>query len=163
MMQIDTKLSVILLAALAVVASCGAKAQPCAGVCEAAPEMGEAFPETAFIYWSDADSGHIRGIANPIHFRLHDVDAPETRSPNQRGGAMCESERPLGYAAKEFAVGFTEGAEIVITGSYGEDQYDRLVIDLSVNGQDMAAALIAVGHGQSWDYDGGEPKPDWCG
>ena len=51
---------------------------------------GQALPETAFIYWSDADSGHIRGIPEPIHFRLHDVDAPETRSPNQRGGAMCE-------------------------------------------------------------------------
>ena len=125
-------------------------------------EIGSPLPETAFIYWSDADSGHIRGIADPIHFRLHDVDAPETRSPNQRGGAMCESERPLGYAAKEFAVRFTEGAVIPITGDYGEDRYDRLVIDLSVNGADMAEALIASGHGQVWNYDGGDAKPAWC-
>lgn len=123
---------------------------------------GQALPETAFIYWSDADSGHIRGIAEPIHFRLHDVDAPETRSPNQRGGAMCEAERPLGYAAKEFAVTFTKGAKLEITKDYGLDRYDRLVIDLSVNGTDMASALIESGHGQVWNYDGGDAKPVWC-
>ena len=123
---------------------------------------GQALPETAFIYWSDADSGHIRGITEPIHFRLHDVDAPETRSPNQRGGAMCEAERPLGYAAKEFAVNFTKDAQLEITANYGLDRYDRLVIDLSVNGADMAKALIASGHGQVWNYDGGDEKPVWC-
>ena len=56
--------------------------------CTGQAQTLEALPEGAFIYWSDADSGHIRGIPDPIHFRLHDVDAPETRSPNQRGGAM---------------------------------------------------------------------------
>ena len=131
--------------------------------CTGHAQSPETLPEGAFIYWSDADSGHIRGIPNPIHFRLHDVDAPETRSPNQRGGAMCEAERPLGYAAKEFAVAFTKDAAIAITHNYGEDRYDRLVIDLSVNGEDMATALIASGHGKLWDYDGGQRKPDWCG
>ncbi|MEO9969970.1 MAG: thermonuclease family protein [Hyphomonadaceae bacterium] len=134
----------------------------CSGIAQEAIEHGDGLPAEAYIYWSDADSGHIRGIAQPIHFRLHDVDAPETRSPNQRGGAMCEAERPLGYAAKEFAVELTRDARIEITADYGEDQYDRLVIDLSVNGQDMATALIASGHGQIWDYDGGQDKPKWC-
>lgn len=122
----------------------------------------DTLPDSAYIYWSDADSGHIRGIADPIHFRLHDVDAPETRSPNQRGGAMCESERGLGYAAKEFAVTFTKDAKIAITHDYGPDQYKRLVIDLSINGEDMASALIQNGHGKFWDYDGGASKPSWC-
>ena len=134
----------------------------CSGTAQSPDANRGSLPDTAFIYWSDADSGHIRGIAEPIHFRLHDVDAPETRSPNQRGGAMCEAERPLGYAAKEFAVEFSKDAIIVISGNYGPDRYDRLVIDLSVNGQDMATALIASGHGQAWDYDGGQAKPDWC-
>ncbi|MEO9970109.1 MAG: thermonuclease family protein [Hyphomonadaceae bacterium] len=134
----------------------------CTGVAQEGVEATGPLPAAAYIYWSDADSGHIRGIPEPIHFRLHDVDAPETRSPNQRGGAMCEAERPLGYAAKEFAVELTRDARIEIVAEYGEDRYDRLVIDLSVNGQDMATALIAAGHGQLWDYDGGQDKPKWC-
>ena len=75
---------------------------------------------------------------------------------------MCEAERPLGYDAKEFAVTFTKGAKLEITKDYGLDRYDRLVIDLSVNGVDMAAALIESGHGQAWNYDGGDAKPVWC-
>jgi len=47
-----------------------------------------------------ADSGDIRVIAEPIHFRLRDMDAPETRPPKQRGGAMFEAERPFGYSQK---------------------------------------------------------------
>ena len=139
---------------LAFLSSCSAVSEPI--------EIGVPLPSSAFVYWSDADSGHIRGITEPIHFRLHDVDAPETRSPNQRGGARCEAERPLGYAAKEFIVAFSKNSEITITRNYGEDHYDRQVIDLSLNGQDVASALIKSGHGKIWDYDGGQLKPDWC-
>jgi len=153
--MIDSKVLMLRLTTLVLLAAC-------TGVAQQSTEVGAYLPDTAYIYWSDADSGHIRGIANPIHFHLHDVDAPETRSPNQRGGAMCEAERPLGFAAKEFAVELTRSAELAITANYGLDRYDRLVIDLSVNGLDMASALIESGHGQTWDYDGGDPKPQWC-
>ncbi|GAA6157384.1 hypothetical protein NBRC116588_28570 [Pyruvatibacter sp. HU-CL02332] len=41
------------------------------------------------IYWSDGDSGRI----GEMKFLLADVDAPETGSLTQRGGARCEAER----------------------------------------------------------------------
>ena len=123
----------------------------------------QTFPDSAFIYWSDGDSGYIRGIPEPIHFRIHDMDTPETGGVGARGGAKCEPERALGYEAKEYAVALADGAEITITGTYGDDRYDRRVIDLSLDGQDYASAIIDAGHGKVWDYDGGQPKPEWCG
>ena len=36
------------------------------------------------------------------------------------------------------------------------------VVDLSVDGHDLAAELIAGGTHAAWDYDGGQRKPDWC-
>ena len=48
------------------------------------------------IYWSDGDSGRL----GELKFRLANIDAPETRSLKQRGGAKCEAERAIGYEAK---------------------------------------------------------------
>ena len=47
------------------------------------------------IYWSDGDSGRL----GKLKFRLANIDAPETRSMKQRGGAKCEYERELGFEA----------------------------------------------------------------
>ncbi|MEZ5945421.1 MAG: thermonuclease family protein [Hyphomonas sp.] len=110
-------------------------------------------------YWSDGDSGR---LADGTKFRLHDVDAPETGSMNQRGGAKCEAERELGYRAKETVLSLTRGKDLAVTADYGRDRYRRLVVDLSVDGQDLATLLIAAGSHAAWDYDGGAPKPDWC-
>ena len=44
-----------------------------------------------------------------------------------------------------------------------EDHYQRLVVDLSLDGEDLGLLLIAGGTHKVWDYDGGAPKPDWCG
>ena len=111
------------------------------------------------IYWSDGDSGRFQGKK----FRLHGVDAPETGGVGSYGGAKCEYERELGYAAKEDVVEFTRGKLVQVYRDYGEDRYGRLVVDLSVNGQDLAMQMINRGVLKRWDYDGGEPKPNWCG
>lgn len=111
------------------------------------------------IYWSDGDSGR---LPDGTRFRLHGVDAPETGSLLQRGGAECEAEREIGYLAKEAAVELTRGKTITITRDYGPDRYKRLVIDLAIDGEDLAGRLIAAGTHKVWDYDGGAPKPDWC-
>ena len=58
------------------------------------------------VYWSDGDSGR---LSDGTKFRLHGVDAPETGSMKQRGGAKCEAERELGYDAKAAAVELTRG------------------------------------------------------
>jgi endonuclease YncB( thermonuclease family) len=114
----------------------------------------------AAVYWSDGDSGR---LADGTKFRLHDVDSPETGSMKQRGGAKCELERIKGYEAKEAAVELTRGKVARISHSYGPDRYGRLVVDLDVDGRDAATTLIAAGTHKSWDYDGGDRKPDWCG
>ena len=115
--------------------------------------------QDGLVYWSDGDSGR---LPDGTKFRLHGVDAPETRSLKQIGGAECESERELGYIAKEKVLELTRDADIKVTRDYGPDRYKRQVVDLSINGEDLAARLVAEGTHQVCDYDGGAPKPDWC-
>jgi len=98
-----------------------------------------ALPESySSIYWSDGDSGRL----GKLKFRLANVDAPETGSMKQRGGAKCESERELGYEAKAYIVEFTKDKTISIVRDYGEDRYGRLVVDLEVY-----ASLKSHGYG----------------
>ena len=113
------------------------------------------------IYWSDGDSGKL----GDLKFRLANIDAPETRSLKQRGGAKCEAEREIGYEAKAYLVSFTKDKSLQIVRDYGEDRYGRLVIDLTANGEDVAAAGVKAGHLRSWPHKKGRaqfPKPDWC-
>lgn len=113
------------------------------------------------IYWSDGDSGRLDGMK----FRLANIDAPETGSLKQRGGAKCEAEREIGYEAKAFVVEFTRGKELKIVRDYGEDRYDRLVVVMTANGVDVATAAVEAGHLRPWPHKKGRaqvPKPDWC-
>lgn len=116
---------------------------------------------TASIYWSDGDSGRIDGMK----FRLANVDAPETGGVGAIGGAKCEFERELGFEAKEFMVDLTRNADLVITSNSGADRYDREVITLSANGQDVGAMGKAAGHLGDWPHKGRRAlskKPNWC-
>lgn len=113
------------------------------------------------IYWSDADSGRL----GKLKFRLANVDAPETGSMKQRGGAKCELERELGYESKDYIVGFTKDKAIRIARDYGEDRYGRLVVDLEADGDDVGRAGVAARHLKDWLHIKGRaqyPKPDWC-
>lgn len=113
------------------------------------------------IYWSDGDSGRL----GQLKFRLANIDAPETGSMKQSGGAKCESERAIGYDAKAFIVQFTKDKTITIVRDYGEDRYGRLVVDLDANGEDVAKAGVDAGHLRDWLHIKGRaqsPKPDWC-
>lgn len=113
------------------------------------------------LYWSDADSGRYDGVK----FRLANIDAPETGSLKQRGGAKCEKERALGYAAKAGQIKFTTGKSIELVRDYGRDRYGRRVVDMSANGEDVGAAGIRQGYLRHWPHENGRalaPKPDWC-
>ena len=119
------------------------------------------------VYWSDGDSGRITFTSGEtIPFRINDRDAPETGGVGAAiGGAKCEKERERGYTSKEWVVEYTRGAELKITGDHGADRYDRKVVDLSVNEQDLGDYGILLGHYRSWKHDGKkalEPRPDWC-
>lgn len=125
-------------------------------------ENGDAETKTYdSIYWSDGDSGRL----GKLKFRLANIDAPETGSMKQRGGAKCESERAIGYDAKAFIVEFTKDKTIRIVRDYGEDRYGRLVVDLEANGADVGKAGVDAGHLRDWLHIKGRaqsPKPDWC-
>ena len=113
------------------------------------------------IYWSDGDSGRL----GKLKFRLANIDAPETGSMKQRGGAKCELERELGYEAKAYIVGFTKDKTIRIMRDYGKDRYDRLVVDLEADGEDIGKMGVKAGHLKDWLHIKGRkqyPKPDWC-
>jgi len=100
-----------------------------------------------------------------MKFRLANVDAPETGGVGARGGAKCEFERALGFEAKAFIVDLTRDAELVITSTSGKDRYEREVITLSANGQDVAQAGIASKHLGDWPHKGRRAlgkKPNWC-
>jgi len=113
------------------------------------------------IYWSDGDSGRIDGVK----FRLANIDAPETGRIGQRSGAKCLEEVELGKQAKAFVISLTNDANLNILKNYGEDRYDRLVIDLSVNGEDISTIGTRKGFYKSWKHKNGrsvEKKPSWC-
>ncbi|MEQ3744869.1 MAG: thermonuclease family protein [Henriciella sp.] len=105
------------------------------------------------LYWSDADSGR---LPNGDSFRLHNVDASETWKPD------CERERAAGYEAKAAIVEHAHDKPFMITRIYNQDTYGRVVIDISIEGEDVATWLIDRGHAQAWKYDTGQSKPDWC-
>lgn len=112
------------------------------------------------VYWSDGDSGR---LSDGTRFRLHGIDAPETGSMNQRGGALCEAERALGFEAKAVAAELTRGKTVRVAEIKGRDRYGRNVVRLTLDGEDVARLLLEGGVHQRWDYDGRAPKPDWCG
>lgn len=115
----------------------------------------------AYVYWSDGDSGRI----GHYEFRLANVDAPETGGVGSRSGAKCEAERELGYEAKAFMVELTKAKAVVVSRSYGEDRYGRNVVDLSVDGVDVATKGLSAGHLRPWPHKKGKAqsrKPNWC-
>ena len=119
------------------------------------------------IYWSDGDSGRITLESGEVlKFRLNDIDAAETGGVCAAiGGAKCEKERALGYEAKEWAVEYTRGVPVKITGDHGDDRHGRNIFDLSARGQDVGQAGIDAGVYVSWKHDGKralEPRPKWC-
>lgn len=106
------------------------------------------------VAWVDGDSGTIDGK----EFRLHGVDAPEG-SPSR---AMCARERQLSAGSREAAQRATWNRHVVVSRRYGKDRYDRELVDLSVDGQSVARKLIASGHVKRWNFEAGQPKPNWC-
>lgn len=132
------------------------------GLSVLAESQEKSYPEITSIYWSDGDSGRINGS---LKFRLANVDAPETGSMKQRGGAKCEAERALGYESKSYIVKLTKGAVLRIERDQGLDRYERLVIDLSADGVDVGTSGLSAGHFRAWPHKGRKAlqvKPDWC-
>lgn len=84
--------------------------------------------------------------------RLQGFDTPETRD------ARCEAERALGKRATQRLRELVAGARPGIA-DLGQDKYRRRLIRLRLDGQDIAATMIAEGLAVA--YDGGK-RIDWC-
>lgn len=116
------------------------------------------------LHLADADSGEVRCFDGRVApFRLHGWDAPETRFGG-RGGAACVAEAARGRAVRRAARAAFEGAVVATAGHRYFDAGRRSVSDpVLADGRRLSAAFAAEGWIVRWDYDGGAPKPDWCG
>jgi endonuclease YncB( thermonuclease family) len=114
------------------------------------------------IDWGDADSGTVNGI----DFRLADIDAPETGGVGSPNGAKCIEERAQGFETTEWLRSTLAGKSVVITGHDPKpDNWDRVVMTLSVDGQDLGALGLAAGRYKPYMFENGRAvgkKPVWC-
>ena len=148
---------------LAVIACAGLGACGAAGAAPDTPASHDVSP----LAWSDGDS---RYFADGTPFRLANIDAPETGGVGAAiGGAACEMERTLGAFAEEWVDTVTRGAIVTVSADYGAGGRGRHVVDLVVDGRDLAEMGLAAGHYRSWRHDTPdrpskalEQAPDWC-
>ena len=95
--------------------------------------------------------------------RLRGIDTPEHI---HRAG--CDEEREMAALADAYARDLIDSADgIHVDLSERRGGYGRYVgtVTLVVNGRDVdyGEAMIAAGHARVWDYEGGQPRPEWCG
>lgn len=87
-----------------------------------------------------------------ISVRLAGIDTPEMRG-------KCPSEKGLANRAKDRVEGIIMKGDIISLGNVKRDKYFRLLADVLVDGENVAATL--VGEGLAVTYSGGK-KRDWC-
>ena len=140
-----------------------------AAVLPAATQVEPGLPVGAVIEvidWDDVDSGEGDGVK----FRIKNRDGAEKtlRRDRETGeilrrGAQCPIEAARGKIAwGQAELRTAQAARIVVSGHYGRDRYGRELVDLEFDGVDYGASMTADGFMQPWDFDAGDPKPDWC-
>ena len=114
------------------------------------------------VEWVDGESGRLNGKP----FRLHDVDAPEIGGVGAKlRGAQCAKEVELGFRSRAYMAKLTRGRPVHVTAEYGIDPFGRMIVDLSMDEQDLAEAGLSEGVLRGWPEEQGRDaatKPDWC-
>lgn len=87
-----------------------------------------------------------------ISVRLAGIDTPELR-------AKCAYEKGLANRAKDRVEGIIIKGETISLGDVKRDKYFRLLADVIVDGENVAATLVE--EGLAVTYSGGR-KRDWC-
>lgn len=90
-----------------------------------------------------------------VKYRLAGYDTPE---PSLRHACGGQTEVALGYQATFRLLELLNTADWYIEPIGGEDQYGRVLANISVNGEDAGDILIREGLARSWP-DGAE---FWC-
>lgn len=85
--------------------------------------------------------------------RLTGFDTPELFSP------ACAAEARAALAAKWALRGMLWRAERLAIVIEGRDRYDRLLAEVSVDGEPLARRMVAAGYARA--YDGGA-RQGWC-
>ena len=114
--------------------------------------VGAAAPNSGRLAWV-IDGDTVR-LASGERIRIADIDAAESR----RDQAKCAAEIRRGTAATRAAIALFKGR--VVTIKRVGKSYTRTVARLTLDGDDVAAMLLAKGIARPWPR--GRPKPDWC-
>ena len=90
-----------------------------------------------------------------LRVRLRGMDAPGSSRE-----ARCEAERLAGQAATTFVTErLASAGRVVIRDPAWGRWGGRVIADVLIDGENLAAALVAAGHGRP--YDGGK-RGSWC-
>ena len=106
--------------------------------------------EAAELYCYDGDTCYLAG--EPL--RLLGVDTPEIHSPK------CEAELAFGIAVRNYVnewIATADDVRVVRSGIHG--YYGRALVDVYIDGQNMAKTLINRGLGAPYV---GRRTTDWC-
>jgi endonuclease YncB( thermonuclease family) len=105
-------------------------------------------------YVVDGDTVHLACPGTgEVKARLLGFDTPEVYSPG------CRRELAAGQQATAILRKVLRSGPITAARFQGHDRYGRELVQLEVNGQDIAGTMIAAGY--AVPYSGGR-SPDWC-
>ena len=101
----------------------------------------------------DGDTVTLRCDGRAETARLIGLDTPEL-------DGACAHERDAAQAARAALAARVRAATEVRVAFEGHDRYGRALVRLWLDGTEAAEAMLAAGHGRS--YDGGR-RAGWCG
>jgi len=116
--------------------------------------MTEGSDRCRVIQVTDGDTLRLWCRSGPVAARLMGFDAPELFSPG------CAAELLAAEKAKWALRRALAGASELSITRHGTDRWDRALVRLRLDGRDIAAIMIAGGHGRP--YAGGLRR-GWCG
>lgn len=112
--------------------------------------------EVTSIYDGDTFRVNIKNyppiVGERIGIRVNGIDTPEMRG-------KCEQEKKAAQAAKQFTVDKLRNAKKIELRNMKRDKYFRILADVFVDGENLAALLLKAKHGIEYH---GDTKQGWC-
>lgn len=102
----------------------------------------------------DGDTVHVQCVGSEkTSARLMGFDTPETYRPR------CPAEAQLGAQATRYLEQVLRRAETIQPQTHGTDKYQRLLLELTVDGRPLPDIMVEAGY--AYRYDGGKRR-NWC-